>query len=153
MNGKHGITQYRNGCRCAVCTESARRAKQRQRAAKAKPHMLPESLRPAPAPAESAPNVVAMPKATSPVEAAAMGDNEAGVRAQCAASRLAADRPGTVAQCITLSKILDNAELAAMWPTTSRQLQSLLATLDGPRKKTHGSQLAVVSKMAGRRAL
>lgn len=148
---KHGVSAYAHGlCRCSVCRAASTAAKARQRANRAaKPRTpLSESLRPASKPAT--PKVVALPSITRQVEAS-MGENEAGVRQQCANSRLSGDRPGTVAQCITLSKILDNPDLAAMWPTTSRQLQSLLATLDGPRKKMKASHLSTISAMAGRK--
>jgi hypothetical protein len=80
-----------------------------------------------------------------------MGENEAGVREQVRYSRLAEQRPGTVAQAITLAKILDDPQMKPMHPQTSRQLHTLLTSLDGPKKKS-GGRLAMVSAMSGRKA-
>src|SRR6516225_5124776 len=80
MAEKHGITKYtHDGCRCSVCRAAGTAAKRRSRA-NIKPHVLSESLRPAPKP--TAPKVVvALPTSSQPVEA--MGINEQSVREEC----------------------------------------------------------------------
>jgi hypothetical protein len=67
-----------------------------------------------------------------------MGENESAVRAQCADAKQAEAKPGIVAQAVTLAKILDNPYLQPMHPQTSRQLEALLASLDGPKRKMKG---------------
>jgi hypothetical protein len=80
---------------------------------------------------------------------AAIGFNEAAVREQCEQSPKGSERPGTVAQAITLAKVLDTPELQTIHAQTSRQLHALLLSLDGLKKKS-GGRLAAVQAMAGR---
>ena len=143
----HNISRYKRGCRCDVCRAAGTKARARQRATQ-KTHTLPEGLKPKPQP-----KVVGLPSTPQPVESEAVGENEAAVRAQCGNSKRADDVPAIVSQAITLAKILDNPDLQPMHPQTSRQLASLLASLDGPKRKMKSGHLAVVSRMAGRQAL
>ena len=149
-NFKHGASAYAHGkCRCSVCRAEATAARQRQRAKRAKVHTVSESIRPAPKPAEAAPNVVALPTSSQRVEA--IGINEQSVRAECEQSKDADTRQSVVSQAISLARILDNDDLMSMWPTTSRQLQGLMKELQSPRKKLKASHLGTISQMSGRR--
>ena len=94
--------------------------------------------------------VVALPKSSTPVARDAVvppvaGENEQAVREQCAKSSKAGDRPGTVAQAVTLARILDNPSMSALWPQTSRQLHVLLTSLDAPRPRSKGRLASVIS--------
>jgi hypothetical protein len=81
-----------------------------------------------------------------------LGDNEAAVIAQCEnMGQVAADKPAIVSQAKTLARILDDPTLMPMHASTSRQLQALLASLDGPKKKSRG-RLAAVQAMTPRKA-
>jgi hypothetical protein len=82
----HGTSKYRDGCRCQVCRAAMAEAKRRSRARR------PDAV--------GKPNVVGLPSNPQPVEANGMGDNERGVRAQCANSKLGDDKPGIVSQAI-----------------------------------------------------
>jgi hypothetical protein len=77
-------------------------------------------------------SVVALPKSTVPT---VLGENEAAVIAQCEHLPKAEDSPSTVQQCRTLAKILDNDEMSALWPQTSRQMHALLSSMAGAPKK------------------
>jgi hypothetical protein len=88
--------------------------------------------------------------ATRPAEPNSMGDNELAVIAQCKGSRLAEERPATVSQCISLARILDNPEMSPMWPTTSRQLHSMLTSLQGPTRKKSRNRLQQVISMSAK---
>jgi hypothetical protein len=81
---------------------------------------------------------------------AVIGANEAAVLAQCAAAPKAEAAAATVAQAVTLAKILDDESCKAMWPTTSRQLHVLLSSLSPPPAKSKG-KLYAIRKMSNRR--
>jgi hypothetical protein len=151
----HGASGYRAGCKCTVCTlaESERKrnfratgtgAKQATTAnvtplrsnVKGRARTSARATTRAPQPPSQRPPVI--------------GDNEAAVRAQCEGATRAADQPGTVAQAITLAKILDREDLIAMHANTSRQLHVLLQSLAGPKLKSKG-KLVAIQKMTNRR--
>lgn len=132
----HGTsTEYRNGCRCAVCKAGNTQRQRDYQARRSTP---------------ASPNVVEMPgvsRATPEI-----GFNEAAVIAQCENAPKAGDLPSIVAQARTLARILDDPSLMTYHATTSRQLQSLLATLQGPPKKSRGRLAAVQAMTANRNA-
>jgi hypothetical protein len=82
---------------------------------------------------------------SAPIE---FGDNERAVRAEFPTDRHLVER----AQAITLARILDNAEMMPMWPTTSRQLQALCKVLGPPKRKTKANNLVAVARMSGHNA-
>lgn len=65
-------------------------------------------------------------------------------------SPLADERPSTVQQALTLARLLDNNEFGAMHPTASRQLHTLLESLNAPKKKSRG-KLYAIQQMTARR--
>jgi hypothetical protein len=132
MAQQHGTsTAYRDGCRCPACRAgNTQRGRDYQARRAATQNVVP----------------IAQPKTrTSAPPPEPLGDNELAVIAQCDQLPKAAEKQSIVAQAKALARILDNAELISMWPTTSRQLQSLLATLDGPPRKSRGRLAAVQS--------
>jgi len=143
MDVPHGRRGYRRGCRCGVCRADETQRKREYRAGippeqRAVVRLLPTTRQPA----------ASKPKPEP--EAAVMGENEVAVRLQCANSLKAADQPGTVSQAITLAKILDREAFSAMHPTTSRQLQALLTSLAGPKRKSRGRLARVQSLTSGK---
>jgi len=143
---QHGTaTMYRNGCRCNDCCASNAKRGRDYRA-----------KNPTRRGTRGARNVVAMPTQPTPQPVPQppneLGDNEAAVIAQCEQlGKAAAEKPSLVAQAKTLARILDRPDLMPMHATTSRQLQALLASLDGPKKKSRG-RLAAVQAMTPRKA-
>lgn len=136
---------YRGGCRCARC-RSAHAAKARQDRAR-NPVIRTRRTRP---------KVVALPTNTEMPDAVTvigMGAVERGVRDECDSLDRAVDRPSVVAQAIRLAQRMDDPAHAAMCATNSRQLQSLMAELQQPKKKlaSRGSRLALVQNMTARR--
>jgi hypothetical protein len=139
----HGTTTRLRTCTagpggraCAPCRAAGTAARRRQRSRK------PDAV-----PTGSAKVTVLH---TSPQQQIKQTENESAVRAQCANSKLAEDKPGTVSQAVTLAKILDDPDLQPIHAQTSRQLHALLTSLDAPKRKMKGSHLAMVSAMAGR---
>jgi hypothetical protein len=80
-----------------------------------------------------------------------MGDNELAVIEQVERMPKAPERPSIVAQAKTLARIMDDPALRPMHATTSRQLQALLTSLDGPVRKSRG-RLYAVRQMTERKA-
>jgi hypothetical protein len=87
---------------------------------------------------------------TQRAEPPVAGPNEIAVIEQCAAAPKAVDRPATVEQARTLARILDDDDCKAMWPTTSRQLHTLLSSLTAPKVKS-GGRLYAIRAMTNRR--
>jgi hypothetical protein len=137
----HGRRRYRRGCRCAVCRADETQRKREYRAGIPADQravvslLLPTTRRPA--------------AASNPEPEPTMGDNEIAVRAQCESSPKAADNPGTVSQAVTLARILDRPEFAAMHPTTSRQLHALLTSLAAPKRKSRARLTRIRSMTSG----
>lgn len=132
---------YRGGCRCVKC-KAAHAAKAREERARNPVIRARQS---------GQAKVLALPTHPQPVNAATVvGPNEAAVREQCEASPKAADMRGTVQQACTLAKILDTPDYAPMHAQVSRQIQALLTSLEGPKRKSKG-RLAVVQAMTARR--
>lgn len=126
---------YRADCEQCKAERRAIRTKQRRDQRARKYNVVPIKRRASAAP----------PTVSGEDAAPAFGENESAVRAQCASSARAEDKPGTVMQAVTLSRILDNDQLSALWPQTSRQLHALLTSLDAPRKKSKGRLSAVIA--------
>jgi hypothetical protein len=146
----HGTTtEYRNGCRCQPCRNAEAAKKRRQRASAltggatdgAVVRLVLSTGQPA-----------RKTKAVSKPKAKVVGPNEQAVLDQCAASPLAADQPATVAQAVSLAKILDDEACKAMWPTTSRQLHALMLALRAPQKKSRGRLARVQAMTRGKAA-
>jgi hypothetical protein len=144
----HGTTGYRRGCRCVKC-----------KAAHAKEARDHRARNPVARTRRSDPlaKVVAMPTRTQapadpdpvPTEP---GPVEQSVIDQCQDSSLAETRPATVQQALALARVIDNKEFSAMHPTASRQLHTLLTSLEPAKKKSRrGGRLAVVQQMTARR--
>jgi hypothetical protein len=138
MSKSHGATEYRNGCRCAVCrgAEAARQRRYRARNPNAQIRR---------------PNVVAFPASSQP--AAQPGEVEQAVRAQLADMPKAAERPGEAAAAIRLAQLLDNPDYYALSAQNTYRLHTLLTSLAGLRKKSGGrlTRLATVQAMTARR--
>jgi hypothetical protein len=135
---------YRGGCRCVRCKAAHAEKCRHDRARSVK-------IRTRQSRSKSTAKVVAMPTSRQTVVAATvMGENEAAIRQQAENSPRASERPGTVQQCITLSKILDNPEFSPMWAQVSRQIHALLTSLEGSKRKG-GNRLAAVVAMTARR--
>jgi hypothetical protein len=76
-----------------------------------------------------------------------VGEVEAAVRAECAP--YADDRPGLVANAITLARKLDDPELVGLSLQASRQLMTVLLALHGnTKRKSGGRRLAVVRELS-----
>jgi hypothetical protein len=139
---RHGSTsEYRSGCRCAPCkaanTAAARRIRARNPTVRTR---------------KSKSKVVALPTTTQMPDAViGMGRNERAVRDECDSLERAAARPSVVAQAVTLAQRLDDPAHAAMCATNSRQLQSLMAERQAPKRKLAPKRLAVVQQMVARR--
>jgi hypothetical protein len=149
----HGASGYRAGCKCPVCTlaESERKRNFRATGTGAKP--CGESATPNTnvTPIRQRSTGRTRTSASGPARAPEpIGEYEAAVREQCDSSPRRDDRPGTVAQCVAMARILDNPLLVAMHPQTSRQLHTLLTSLDGPPKKSRGHLIAI-QRMTARR--
>jgi hypothetical protein len=67
------------------------------------------------------------------------------VLAQCDASHFGGDRPGTIAACRAMARILDDETQKPQWPRASRELHTLLTSLQAPRKKSRGKLVQVQS--------
>jgi hypothetical protein len=135
---RHGVSGYRRGCRCAACS-SAERLRQlhyRTGTTKGTPTPKPDT------------NVVALPTAKHPVQAGAV---EAAVAAECAKLSTAVERPADVQQALVLARILDDAEVTALHPVTSRQLHALMESLRTGRKLKSKGRLAAIQAITTRR--
>lgn len=154
----HGTTtKYREGCKtgiggrpCAKCRAAVAEQRRRQRAAKADKPRANHQAKPLTTPSS---NVVSMPTRPSPPAeppAPEPGPTVLAVRAELAMLPKAQQRPGIAAMCEAIAWCIDDDDMKAVRATNSRQLQSLLHELQGPRKKS-GGRLATVSAMAGRR--
>ena len=54
----------------------------------------------------------------------------------------------TVATAVTLARILDTVELVGLWPTTSRQITSILCALHNDRKPKSKGRLGAVQRLS-----
>lgn len=81
------------------------------------------------------------------------GETERAVIAECSSLSMADQRPAMVALATRMARILDNAELTTLWPTTSRQLQAVLNDLRGGSRTKRKGRLAAVQGMTNRRAV
>jgi hypothetical protein len=147
-SAEHGTSaMYRRGCRCGPCAtverDRVRRWRHKQMTGEDQPHAA-AVVQLVPAKTTGRKSKRAAP--------AVVGPNEQAVMSQCAAAPKAADLPATVMQAVTLARILDDENCRAMWPTTSRQLHTLLLSLAAPRAKTAG-KLYAIKKMTNRRPL
>ena len=84
-------------------------------------------------------NLVALPVV------AEIGPNEQATVEQCGLLAKSEVNPATVQHARTLSKILDNPEMAALWPRTARDIQALLLPLDAPKTKGRKKLAAIIS--------
>lgn len=57
------------------------------------------------------------------------GETEAAVRAECESLGVSKSQPAMVANAVKMARILDQDELVALHPTTSRQLTTILGKL------------------------
>jgi hypothetical protein len=132
----HGATQYRNGCRCAVCrgAEAARQRRYRAR----NPNAQIRGPKP---------NVVALPSRGEPTapQIAPNGEVEQAVRAQLAGMPKADERQGEAAAAIRLAQLLDDPSYFALASQNSYKLHTLLKDLGTPKKKSRGRLQAIES--------
>jgi hypothetical protein len=157
----HGVSGYRAGCRCITCTMAESERKRNYRAtgtgSKSGGVKAARNSQDCADTGNVTPiRVIGTGKRRTAARGTArgreslsepkVGINEEAVRDQCAASARAADQPATVAQAITLSRILDNDRFAAIHANVGRQLNALMMQLDGPKTKRKG-RLAVVTTM------
>jgi hypothetical protein len=133
---KHGATQYRNGCRCAVCRGAEAARQRRRRASNPNAHIRTPRA-----------NVIALPQTQQPTQP---GDVETAVRGQLAGNPRADDRPGEAAAAIRLAQLLDRDDHSALAAQMTYRLHTVLNSLGAPKRKS-GSRLAVVQAMVARR--
>jgi hypothetical protein len=132
----HGLTRYRDGCRCNVCRAAKAEASRRTRAKD--PNARAKLSTVTPIGSTAAPSPAATP--------AGPGANELAWLEQCDLSSAAEKNPSIVAQGRSLASLLDDTSMRAIWPTTSRQLAALRKELAGPRRKSK-SRISFISAM------
>jgi hypothetical protein len=125
---KHGLTEYRRGCRCDICLE-ANRVYFREWRAKRRGLRL----------------VV-----TAGDEPVAAGLVEAAVQRELDLLSGAEQRPGLCAGILAMARILDNPKLATTQPSAARQLNNGLQRLRDA-SVSRGGKLAVVASMSDRK--
>jgi hypothetical protein len=81
---------------------------------------------------------------------AVIGAAEQAILDQAASAPKSQDLVGTVMQARILARILDDEDCKAMWPTTSRQIHTLMLSLAPPKSKSQG-RLYAIRKMSNRR--
>lgn len=146
-SGPHGVTKYRNGCRCAICRAASASAKRERRAARPDKPRASHQAKP------KTGNVVALPGSAQPTTSLTpreMGPVERETRREVELAPRSDVRPSIAAQAIALARSIDDPSMAAVVATNSRQLQALLKELQTGKKKSSG-RLQVVSQMAGRK--
>ena len=149
----HGVAGYRQGCGCDTCVTGATEYNATYRAGLkgCDPIDTPtpnnvrqiERARTTRAVVESSNSVMAGRNEST----ALMGDIEKAVIEETSGLSIAAERPAMVATARSMARILDNPKQAALHPTTSRQLTSILNDLRGQSKKRTRSRLASVQRM------
>lgn len=132
-----GATRYRDGCRCDLCRRGNAERQRTRRARDVNAHARV---------AANPTNVVEIKSKPTDPQPKTMGANEIAWLEQVELSGRAEQLPVIVSQGATLSRILDNPEMAPMHATVSRQLDALYARLQGPKKKS-GGRLASISAM------
>jgi hypothetical protein len=142
----HGSdTRYRDGCRCRGCRAAHAEVARNQRAR----NPVARTRRSNPLG-----KVLALPKTQAPADPDPVpvepGPVEQSVIDQCQDSALAEARPATVQQALALARVIDNKEFAAMHPTASRQLHTLLTSLEPAKKKARGKLYAIQNMQARR---
>lgn len=162
---KHGRSGYQRGCGCDVCVGAERDYQQERKAQGLQPRNG-QSFRATP---EQKDNVVKLHSVNGgktdettddidwpgkPKDAGHLGRTprvagavEKATAEECEALSIAQERPGMVEQAKQLARIMDNPKQIGLWPTTSRQLTSILNDLRGNSRKKSKGRLAKVQAM------
>lgn len=154
---------YVQGCRCDACTaahaEYHREYKHRQLAGEtgsaAKGSRKAEGERGMARTGKSDGNVTPIfggaqpnsPTAEDDTDDYQMGPVEFGVIEECKNFPQAQVRPAMVEQARALARLMDDERRVALWPTTSRQLTSIMNDLRDSAKRKARGRLATVQKM------
>lgn len=160
---KHGRSGYGRGCGCDVCCQAEHDYQQKRKAQGLQPRNG-QSFRAVKDDNEA--TVTQMPRRLHSVNSTGTEDDSGSMTAaeekdhnrkpgrverltaeECEALSIAQERPGTVAQALQLARIMDNPKQIGLWPTTSRQLQSILSELRGSSKKKSKGRLARVQSL------
>lgn len=148
----HGRKGYEKGCGCGVCSGAERDYQQKRKAEGLQPRNG-QSFRKQPDDDATVTQLhvvqgnseSARPMTATPVPR--VGPAEKAVIEECEGLSIAAERPGVVEMARCLARIMDDKKSIGLWPTTSRQLQSMLNDLRGNSKRKTRGRIAKVQNM------
>lgn len=144
---KHGTKNgYRQGCRCDECT-AAQAEHQRDYLQRKKAGQIGDASVTPLFTGGAAKGVAAEPVSAEPEAEYQIGPVEMGVIEECRNFPQAQARPAMVEQARALARLLDDERRVALWPTTSRQLTTILNDLRDSAKRKARGRLASVQKM------